>query len=211
MHETMTDGNGTASGNGSNDGLSLQQPDDSLKKEDDDHVARSKNLSKMGALPPEIKHITEGFLSLPRLLARRAQVSHNTMIQMIQTMSEMPLTLPQTNGFTDASRPDDTSVDNMKKKVQFLKYAEKEHADWVKALVITSWARVSDDVRKLIDLKVHIDTERLYYDFALDRMVEVKRNLIHARLPNPDLRTALETLSTAKASWMPDVRLATLT
>jgi mediator of RNA polymerase II transcription subunit 14 len=64
---------------------------------------------------------------------------------------------------------------------------------------------VSENVSKLIDLKLHIDSERNLYDTALYQMSEVKRNLMFARAPNPDLKTAVEVLSTGKASWMPDV------
>lgn len=157
-------------------------------------------------LPPELRHITEGLISLPTLLARRAQVSHNSLNSMIQTLAEMPSPPAAVNGNHISGLGDQSTIDNIKKKVALLQWAEKEHADWVKVLVITSWSRVADDVGKLIDLKVRADEDRLHYDWAVDTLVELKRSLIHARIPNPDLKTALEILTTGQASWMPDVR-----
>lgn len=160
-----------------------------------------------GQLAPEILHITDGFISLPKLLSRRAQVSHNNMNQMIQALANMALPPAAVNGngnYTPSSG-DEASIEQLKKKVALLKFAEKEHADWVKALVITSWSRISEDIRKLIDLKVHLDAKKLDYEWAVDGLVELKRGMVNARLPNPDLRTALEVLSTGQASWMPDV------
>jgi mediator of RNA polymerase II transcription subunit 14 len=157
-------------------------------------------------LPPEINHITEGFEPLSRLLTRLAQVTHNRLLAKIQELAAMPTPPPAVNGNSmhHVNNPDDNLVENIK-KVNLLKFAEETHANWTKALVITQWSCVSEDVGKLIDLKVHLDSQRLLYETALYDLSEAKRSLINARVPNPDLRTAVEVLSTGKASWMPDV------
>lgn len=158
-------------------------------------------------LPPEIVHITEGFEPLSRLLMRLAQVTHNRLSAKIMELAAMPTpsSAINGNGMHYANGTDDNSVDNVRKKVNLLKFAEATHADWTKALVISHWSRISDDVSKVIDLKVHLDNQRRFYDAAVYELSEVKRSLVHARVPNPDLRTAVEVLSTGKASWMPDV------
>ena len=169
---------------------------------------------RMQQLPPDIVHITEGFESLSRLLARLAQVTHNRLSAKVLELASMP-SPPSTvngngNGAHFANGADDNSVDSLKKKINLLKFAEDTHASWTKALVITQWSRVHKEVSKLIDLKVHLDSQRTFYDAAVYDLSEVKRSLIHARVPNPDLKTAVEVLSTGKASWMPDVCLKTL-
>lgn len=158
-------------------------------------------------LPPEMVHITEGFESLPQLLQRLSQVTHNQLSKKILDLASMPTPVSALNGNGTPSNlsGDDNSVDNIKKKVQLLKFAEETHANWVKALVITQWSRVSEDIGKLVDLKVHVDGQKSHYDWAVHEMSEMKRSLVHARVPNPDLKTAVEVLSTGKASWMPDV------
>lgn len=117
----------------------------------------------------------------------------------------MPAPVSAVNG-NSAHPPEDNSADNINKKVRLLSFAQSKHAEWVKALVITEWSRRSEDVSKMIDLKVHIDNQKTLYDFAIQEMSEMKRNLIQARVPNPDLKTALAVLSTGKAAWMPEVR-----
>lgn len=170
----------------------------------------SKDLvSQMHELPPEIQHITEGFESLSSLLSRLAQVTHNRLSNKIQELAAMPTpaSAMNGNGVQHGNSPDDNSGDNIRKKVELLKFAERTHADWTKALVITQWSRIAPEVSRLIDLKVHLDKQRQFYDEAWFALSEVKRSLVHARVPNPDLKTAVEILSTGKASWMPDVRL----
>jgi mediator of RNA polymerase II transcription subunit 14 len=164
-------------------------------------------VERMKQLPPEIVHITEGFEPLSKLLIRLAQVTHNRLSAKLLELAAMPTpsSAVNGNGMPYANGSDDNSVDNVKKKVNLLKFAEQTHADWTKALVITHWSRISEDVSKVIDLKVHLDSQRIFYDGAVYELSEVKRSLVHARVPNPDLRTAVEVLSTGKASWMPDV------
>lgn len=159
-------------------------------------------------LPPEIDQITEGFESLPNLLTRLAQVTHNQMSGKILELAGMNIqqSPDSSNSTSFINAPDDNSAENIKKKVNLLKFTEGIHSNWTKALVITQWSRISEEVSRVIDLKAHLDEQRFFYDIAVHELSEVKRSLVHARLPNPDLRTAVEVLSTGKASWMPDVR-----
>jgi mediator of RNA polymerase II transcription subunit 14 len=161
---------------------------------------------RLSQLPPEIVHITQGYLPLSQLLTRLAQQTHNNLSSKIVELAQMPMPVSVVNGNSvHYTALDDNSADNIKKKKILLDFAQKAHADWTKALVLTSWSRKSEDVSRIIDLKVHLDKQRLFYDAAVHEMSEVKRNLAHARLPNPDLKTALEVLSTGKAAWMPEV------
>jgi mediator of RNA polymerase II transcription subunit 14 len=162
---------------------------------------------RLKQLPPELFHITEGFEPLSRLLSRLAQVTHNRLSAKIMELASMPIPSSAVNGNGThySNGTDDNSADNVRKKVNLLKFAEATHADWTKALVITHWSRVSKDVSKLIDMKVHIENQKALYNAAFFELMEVKRGLINARVPNPDLRTAVEVLSTGKASWMPNV------
>ncbi|OBT88839.1 hypothetical protein VE02_03177 [Pseudogymnoascus sp. 03VT05] len=157
--------------------------------------------------PPEITHITDGFESLPNLLTRLAQVTHNQLSGKLLELAGMNIqqSPDNSNAVSFVSGPDDNSAENIKKKVNLLKFAEGVHSNWTKALVITQWSRISEEVSRVIDLKAHLDEQKLYYDLAVHELSEAKRSLVHARLPNPDLRTAVEVLSTGKASWMPDL------
>ena len=59
----------------------------------------------------------------------------------------------------------------------------------------------------MIDLRIHLEAQKKLYTDAIDSMAENKRALHNFRLPNPDFKTALEVLTTGKASWMPDVSI----
>lgn len=164
---------------------------------------------KMNDLPDEIVHITEGFVPLSLLLTRLAQSTHNALQEKIVELAKMPVPGATMNGNAVHPAADDTSNENMKKKAALLNFAQDQHGKWVKALVIAEWSRKSEMVSKLIDLKSHIDQKRILYDIALDQVVNLKRDLTFARIPSPDLKTALQVLSTGSAPWMPDVSTVT--
>lgn len=167
----------------------------------------AEQVSRMNNLPDEIIHITQGFIPISLLLTRLAQSTHNMVQEKIAELAKMPISTAATNGSTNytQSAPDDTSMENLKKKGALLNFVQDMHSKWVKALVITEWSRKASMVSKLIDLKFHIDQQRLLYDAALDNIINVKRDLTYARMPSPDLKTALQILATGKAPWMPDV------
>ncbi|KAF5012223.1 hypothetical protein FDECE_1711 [Fusarium decemcellulare] len=163
---------------------------------------------RMNDLPDEILHITRGYVSLSTLLTRMAQYTHNQLQEKIVEMAKMPVPATAMNG--NSSIPnndlDDTSSENLSKKKLILNFALDEHRKWVKALVIAEWSRKAEMVSKLIDLRFHIQAQQVCYDTAFDTMVNVKRDLTFARMPSPDLKTALQVLSTGKAAWMPDLQ-----
>lgn len=162
---------------------------------------------RMNDLPDEIVHITEGFVPLSLLLTRLAQTTHNQLQDKIAELAKMPLPAAAVNGNSAHAVTDDTSNENMRKKATLLNFAQEMHGRWVKALVIAEWSRKAEMVSKLIDLKWHIDQQRILYDSMLDQIVHVKRDLTFARMPSPDLKTALQVLSTGSAPWMPDVSI----
>lgn len=161
--------------------------------------------ANMSILPPEIKHITENYFPLPFILQRLAQKSHNELQLKIEELASLPVGSGAMNGNT-AGTGEDTSEANQNKKANLLSFVGELHSKWVKALVISEWSRKSGQVSKLIDLHGHILEEMRKYDMLLDRMGHIKRNLYGARLPDPDIKTALQVLSTGQAPWMPDVR-----
>lgn len=171
-------------------------------------AASSSDPPRMNDLPDDIVHITQGFVPLSAFLTRLAQLTHNSVQEKMAELAKMPIPASAVNGgatnFT-ASAPDDTSAENLRKKAALLHFTQDMHAKWVKALVIMEWSRRAPHVSKLIDLKFHMDQLRIFYDTCVDSMVNVKRDLSYARMPAPDLKTALQILSTGSAPWIPDV------
>ncbi|KAI1310463.1 mediator complex subunit MED14 [Xylaria venustula] len=164
-------------------------------------------ISRMNDLPDEIQHITQGFVPLSVLLSRLAQQTHNQLGDEIMALAKMPVPSSTMNGNmvnADVSS-DDNSLENLNKKVRLLNFVQERHGEWVKALIIANWSRKAEPVSKLIDLMHHINKTRAIYQGSLDYMINIRRDLTYARIPNPDLRTALHVLSTGQAPWMPEL------
>ncbi|KAB5580182.1 mediator complex subunit MED14 [Coniochaeta sp. 2T2.1] len=161
---------------------------------------------RMDELPDEIQHITAQSMPLGLLLSRYAQVSHNQLRDLIEQLATVPVAQPA-NGAPDyrSTTAEDTNPDSLKKKALLLSTMQQLHARWVKALVITEWSRKAEPVGMLIDLKCHIERELYHFTQGFETLAEIKRNLIFARLPSPDLKTALEVLSSGEVSWMPEL------
>lgn len=160
--------------------------------------------AKVNNLPPEIAHITTNFFPLPYILQRLAQKSHNDLQTVIEELANMPMGPGAVNG--NAAGPgEDSSEANQNKKAHLLNFVQDMHSKWVKALVMSEWSRKSGQVSKLIDLHAHILAQMQHYNGILDRMGHIKRNLYVARLPDPDIKTALQVLATGQAPWMPQV------
>lgn len=163
-------------------------------------------------LPPEIVHISEGFIPLSKLITRLAQLTHNQLVDKIRQVAAMPMPAaapPSANGASalGASQKEefDQSNESVARKVALNSAIQKMHGRWIKTLVIADWSRKSKDVSKLIDLNTHLCLLMQEYELRLDQMINVKRDLSFARLPSPDIKTALHVLSTGDGSFFPDV------
>lgn len=165
------------------------------------------NPNRMNDLPDEINHITQGFIPLSTILIRLAQATHDDLQKAIVDSANIKWMPAAINGNAPngSDLPDDNSEGNRKRKTTLLRFAQDAHTKWVKALVITDWSRKADAVSKLIDLKAHLDGKRMLFDFTQNNLIGLKRDLVQARLPRPDMKTALQILTTGEASWIPEV------
>lgn len=164
--------------------------------------------ARVNQLPEEIVHIAENYFPLQTLISRLAQKTHADVLSTIQELGQMPTPTSAVNGNASHQNiTEDSSSDNVNKKLRLMNFATSSHEAWTKALVITGWSRKAEDVTHLIDVRIHVEAQKKLYTDAIDLMAENKRALHNFRLPNPDFKTALEVLTTGKASWMPDVRL----
>ncbi|KAI4121576.1 MAG: hypothetical protein LQ338_006286 [Usnochroma carphineum] len=152
-----------------------------------------------GQLPPDIEHITFGYLPFSQLITRLVQETFNGFTECINDMSEIQM--PQVNGVTAP----DTSHSNVQKKLRLLNYAQERRAQFIKILVLSRWSRQAESISRVIDMKLWLDNKRRLYDDACNWMGELKRIVESERIPNPDLKTALEALSMGKAPGLPDL------
>lgn len=165
------------------------------------------NQDLISQLPPELLHISSNYFPLSRLVMRVAEHTHNAMESTILELAGLPLPLSAVNGNAAHSlnAGDDNSLENINKKKKLLDFAQDAHTKFTKALVLTQWSERSEDVSKMIDLRVHLMNQEGTFYNAFKFLADVKKDLGFMRVRNPDLKTAVEILSTGKCSWMPDV------
>ncbi|KAI4115855.1 MAG: hypothetical protein LQ345_003621, partial [Seirophora villosa] len=153
----------------------------------------------VGQLPPEIEHITFGYLPFSELITRLVQETFNGLTDSINEMSE--LQVPHVNGAT----PADTSQVSVRKRLRLLNFAQARRAQFIKILVLSQWSRQAQSISRVIDMRIWLDGKKRLYDDACNWMGELKRILESERMPNPDLRTALEALSLGKTAGLTDL------
>jgi len=164
---------------------------------------------QLSELPPEIVHISEdAYHSLSTLLLRTSQQTYNDLLELLQTMSEMPVA-QQTNGVLPngtgphAGNQANAEV-NKRKKAALMKFAFDNRAKFVKLLVLTEWGKnKAKEVAQLIDLFAWAREQQSHADFVDTQLERIKVFSNSAAEKNPDITTALEILSTGKAPWMP--------
>ena len=164
-----------------------------------------------GQLPPEIEHITFGYLPLSSLIKRLAQETFNGLNEVINDMSEQASAQPSNHSISSTRiqvngvSAEDASQRNIQKKLRMLDFAQQRRQQFIKTLVLSQWSRQAEQVGKCIDLKVWLDGQRRVYNDAVAWIGELKRVVEPTKLPNPDLQTALEALSLGRASWLSDL------
>jgi mediator of RNA polymerase II transcription subunit 14 len=156
---------------------------------------------------PELPHITQGFFPFSTLVNRSVQQCWNELSDLITELaaiqvsphSSMPL-LP-----VNGKSPGNQSPENVQKKLRILDFAHAKRAEFIKLLVLSQWSRRARDVSKLIDLQNFIRARHQAFVDALQRVGDMKRDLVQAQVANPDLQTALEILSKGRLESLADV------
>ena len=160
-------------------------------------------------LPPEIEHVTFGYVRFASLISRLVQETFNDLTEVISDMSDMPISHPSQNAplnhIHQQNGNGDSSQNNVQKKLRMLHFASDRRAQFIKILILSRWARQVEAVSKVIDLNFWLSNQIGQYNECCAWMGELKRRLIPLREPNPDIKTALEVLSLGKASWLPDL------
>ncbi|KAK0734100.1 mediator complex subunit MED14-domain-containing protein [Lasiosphaeria miniovina] len=158
-------------------------------------------------LPDEIQHITAEIMPLSVVLMRLAQWTHVSLQDQVGHLASKPLPQNMANGNANYSptSAEDASPESLDKKQTLLTWAMDIHTRWTKLLVITEWSKRSEHVGRLIDMKNHLQMSLERYGFLFWDLVKVKNHLRWATVASPDLKTALEVLSSGEASWMPEL------
>lgn len=172
-----------------------------------------------GRLPPEISAMNASFdhVSVSSLMTRLAQETFNQLKEMVDDMFE--LEVAPINGLPVNERPHaqinggsaiSVSQANVNKKQRLLEFAYERRTQFIKMLVLLQWSRQAEEMTKIIDLGIWLKWRRYHFGECVGWLKKLKTNLDPFKVPNPDLKTALQALSLGKASWLADVRLSFL-
>lgn len=175
---------------------------------DGELLGRGSARQDIDDIEDEIRHITQEFVPLSLILTRLAQFSYGRLQDTIHALANKPLPQPVANGASgnyQNTAAEDPSEESKEKKTIWLKTMEDLHHKWVKALVITEWGKKAHEVGKLIDIKCHLHDQIFLIEQIFNAMLGFKQSLHRIRTPSPDLKTALEILSSGEVSWMSDL------
>jgi hypothetical protein len=174
-------------------------------------------VNSTGQWPPEIPRVpAEGFYPLATMISRAAQKCLFELNDLIEELSKIDV--PQQNsvsnsshgyGYVNGATQGNQTPENQRKKTRILEFAQDKRRQFIKLLVISSWSRQAQDVRKAIDIKVWLDTQLQLFAKAIEDVGQMKRRLAIEKMPPPDLDTAIEVLSTGKVARLPDVSCTT--
>ncbi|EED23590.1 RNA polymerase II holoenzyme/mediator complex component Rgr1, putative [Talaromyces stipitatus ATCC 10500] len=150
---------------------------------------------------PPLTHITQGFFPYAQLVNRAVQQCYNDLCDVIAELAESTQPQQSSQATSANGKPDAAAI---QKKIRILEFAQAKRTEFIKLLVLSQWSRQAVDVSKLIDLQNFIRTRHSAYQAAVQRVADMKRDLVRAQVANPDLQTALEVLTTGRVSNMPE-------
>lgn len=170
-------------------------------------------VDQMAQLPPELEQVAmEFYHPLGKMLLRIGQECYNDLGEVLQKMADLPSSLQanggMTNGYGMSNGGQDNAELSKQKKLLLMQFAQVNRAKFIKLQVLAEWGkRAAVDVAKCIDL-MSWEKQQTTAMNSVDETIEwMKICCDSARQPNPDIRTALEILSTKKAEWIPAVSL----
>ncbi|KAF2170675.1 hypothetical protein M409DRAFT_19491 [Zasmidium cellare ATCC 36951] len=141
--------------------------------------------------------------SMGTLIDRLAQACFEDLNSTLQKMADTPVEprSGQPNGITQPST--DSSEASLSKKRTFMDFANGQRDRFIKTLVLSDWARSSDEMSRLVDIKVMFDQRDAMQKFAINFIGHVKRDVNQIKIPNPNIDLAMELLAAGKASKLP--------
>jgi Mediator complex subunit MED14 len=179
----------------------------------------SSNVNPSGSssfkeLPPEIQHITEGFVSMGKLIERVVQLTWNDLTELIEKLADMPIDTQSNSSLangvsTEHGRLGSESAISLQKRLMWLDFAKRHRDRFIKLAVVSQWSKNVEDVRMFIDLMCWSNERFTAMEDIARSLGQLKLDLHPFKMSSPDIKTALEVLSTGKASWMPDVSYTT--
>lgn len=166
-------------------------------------TAATSDLQSPPPLDQSWRDTHPGNKSVGTLIERLAQACFEDLNSTLTKMADTPggTSNGQPNGVTPQSV--DPSEASLTKKRTFMEFANGQRDRFIKTLVLSDWARKSEEMNRLVDIKVYFDRQNGLQRHAIDFIGHVKHDVHHAKVPNPNIDLAMELLATGKASKSP--------
>lgn len=124
---------------------------------------------------PPIHHITENFVPLSEIVGRLLQYSYSEIINLLETL---------------------TSQSDVRKKRAILEYCLSLRQQFIRLLVLTQWSKDAEQISRCIDVVAFLDGQKNCFHNTVSALRHVREAMLHATVRNPDIRTAVDVLST---------------
>lgn len=163
-------------------------------------------VNTMSGPPPKLEHQSpELYRPLSLLVERTAQETFNDLNTLLNQMSDLKVPHPPNGAMANGISGGQTDAElNRQKKLLVMNFAQTNRAKFIKLLVLKGWGdKYANDMTKLIDIWNWLMKENIATSSADERMDTIKNWTRDLGQKNPDIRTALEVLSTGKADWIP--------
>jgi mediator of RNA polymerase II transcription subunit 14 len=162
-------------------------------------------LTEAGPPPPLDQSWREGpeNKSLGKLMARTAEKCYADLDNVLKDMAAQPVA-QQSAGPNGATPEYDSDAVSLAKKRQLMEFAQTQRDRFIKALVISDWAKDADAFANVIDVNAHLGRINACHTGATSAVGEMKLAMNQAKMPNPNIEGALELLSTGKSYGLPD-------
>lgn len=141
--------------------------------------------------------------SLGKLMMRTAEKCWTELDEVLKKMSEQPVS-DQGPGANGVMSEQDTDAVSLAKKRQLMQFASTQRERFMKALVISDWAKDADAFAGIIDVNAHLGKLNACHVGATSAVGEMKLAMNQAKMPNPNIEGALELLGTGKFQGLPD-------
>lgn len=157
--------------------------------------------------PTEILQLIsqDSYLPMAALIRRASQSCWNNLSDLVDQLASIPVPDLPTEQVrsTINGLPNNQSKANLDKKDRILKFANDQKADFVKLLVLLQWSKNVEEVSKTISLNYWLMLRRQAYWSAIGSLALLKQESSGFQIPNPDLKTAAEVLSTGRVAHLP--------
>ena len=147
----------------------------------------------------------DAYLPLARLIHRTAQTCWNGLSSIVDQLSIISVPPQPPDPSNPLTPTNNQTKANLDKKDRILNFANDEKANFIKLLVLLQWSKGAEDVTKTIELNYWLMQRRLGFWDAIQEVARLKNDSVGFQLPNPDLRTAAQILSTGCASNISDL------